>query len=235
MDLQEILSEIGDEKAAVITAVIEAEKKKGVDASKKKGADNTKLIAEIARLKDAVKEAAGIEDLGEDPVEMIKQTITGFKAAKQTNNTDSDVAKTLEASFKKQIAELKKGFEDQLANEKKEAEAAKAKYRNTKIAEKLAKEMSGKFSGHDVQIENWILKGKVKLDDSDNVVFIGESDEDLIDHKKYLETFAKERSDLLITQQTPGGGSSGQRVDPKKVKQVSMDQFAKMKLLVETL
>ena len=68
MDLQEILSEIGDEKAAIVNAAILAEKRLGIDASKKKGAENTKLISELAKVKDALREVAGIEDFGDDPV-----------------------------------------------------------------------------------------------------------------------------------------------------------------------
>ena len=233
MDLQEILTEIGDEKAAVINAAIAAEQKKGIDASKKKGAENTKLISEIAKMKDAIKEVVGIEEFGEDPVETIKEKISALKAAKPAITND-DAIKNLEASFKKQLAEMKNSFSTQLENEKKEAEIAKEKYRNSKITEKLSKEMANKIKGHDIQIENWILKNKVKLDENDNVVFIGDSDDETIDSKKYLETFAKERSDLVISQQIPGGGSAGNRVDFNKIKQISTDQFINLSIPEQT-
>jgi hypothetical protein len=224
MDLQEILTEIGEEKAAIVNAAIASEQKKGIDASKKKGAENTKLISEIAKMKDAIKEVVGIDDFGDDPVETIKEKISALKTAKPTVTND-DAIKNLEASFKKQLVEMKNSFNTQLENEKKEAEIAKAKYRNSKITEKLSKEMANKIKGHDIQIENWILKNKVRLDENDNVVFIGDSEDETIDSKKYLETFAKERSDLVISQQIPGGGSAGNRVDIGKIKAISIADF----------
>jgi hypothetical protein len=70
MNFDEILAEVGEEKAAVIQSHLDsvklAERKIGISTSQKKGAENTKLISENARLKDAIREAAGIDDFGDD-------------------------------------------------------------------------------------------------------------------------------------------------------------------------
>jgi hypothetical protein len=230
MDLQEILSEVGEEKAAIINAAIQAEQKKGIDTSKKKGAENTKLIQELARLKDALREAAGIEDFGEDPVETIKAKVSELKTVKQPEGVKdieslkASIMAEVRASAKKETEALRA----QLAEKEKAAEMAQTKFRNAKITSQLSEQMNGKIRGHDYVIKDWIREGKVKLDDNDQIVFVGQDETDLIDGKKYLDQFTKERSDLVISQQIPGGGSAGNRVDVNKVKQISVDQFQKL-------
>lgn len=233
MDLQELLTEVGEEKAAIFNAALEAAKqaeaKKGIEASRKKGAENTKLIAEIAKLKDAVKEVIGVDDLGDDPVETIKAALKTVKPVNGSGSFD-ELKSSLEASFKKQLAERDRTWQDKFDQEKREKESVEKKFRDNRISSKLSEAMNGKFKGHDIQIENWILKGKVKLDENDQVFFIGQDETDLIDQKKWLENFSKERSDLVISQQLPGGGSAGNRVDIGNTKQISMDQFTKLSI-----
>ncbi|MBE3142023.1 MAG: hypothetical protein IMZ53_15725 [Thermoplasmata archaeon] len=234
MSFEEILAEVGEEKAAVITAHVEslklAERKIGIDASKKKGAENTKLIAETARLKDAIREAAGIEDFGDDPAETIRQSIAALKTVKPNNAAEGDAIKVLETKFQKQMADMKNGFTTQLAEKDKATEQAQTKFRNAKITSQLSEAMNGKFKAHDLAIKDWIREGKVKLDENDQVVFTGQDETETIDTKKYLESFAKERSDLVISQQIPGGGSAGNRVDVSRIKQISMDQFTQLSI-----
>lgn len=231
MDLQEILTEVGEDKAAIINAAIQAEQKKGIDTSKKKGAENTKLIQELARLKDALRDVAGIEDFGDDPVETIKAKVSELKTAKQPDKSkDEDVVKAVEARFKKQFDELK----NSLAEKEKAVTEAQTKFRNAKITTALSEQMNGKIRGHDYVIKDWIREGKVKLDDNDQIVFVGQDETDLIDSKKYLDQFTKERSDLVISQQIPGGGSAGNRVDVNKVKQISLDQFQKLPIQTQS-
>lgn len=235
MNFEEILAEVGEEKAAVITAHVEsvklAEKKIGIDASKKKGAENTKLISENARLKDAIREAAGIEDFGDDPAETIRQSIAALKTGKPDKTTDIDAIKAslvaeIKAGNKKEIDALKA----QIAEKEKAAEQAQTKFRNAKITSQLSDVMNGKIRGHDFVIKDWIREGRVKLDENEKVVFVGADETDTIDSKKFLESFTKERSDLVISQQVPGGGSAGSRVDVSKVKQVTMEQFSKLSI-----
>jgi hypothetical protein len=234
MDLQEILTEVGEEKAAIINAAIsmaaDKEKKLGIEASKKKGVENTKLLDKLAKIQNATKEVLGIDDLGDDPVETIKQKITELKTEKADPAKDGDAIKALETRFQKTIADLKTGFQTQIAEKEKAAEQAQTKFRNAKITSQLSDVMNGKIRGHDFIIENWINKGKVKLDENEKVVFVGEDETEVVESKKYLESFAKERSDLVISQQVPGGGSAGNRVDVSKVKQISMDQFTKLSI-----
>ena len=234
MDIQEILSEVGEEKAKIITdhynALIDVEKKKGVDASKKKGAENTKLIAEVAKMKDTLKEVFGIDDLGEDLSETVKSAVSNLKTAKPDNATNGDAVKAIEERLNKQIREIKASMQKQVDDEKRKSEEVQSKYRNSKITSQLSDAMNGKIRGHDFVIKDLIREGKVRLDDSENVVFVGSDENDVFDTKKFLETFMKERSDLVISQQVPGGGSSGQRVDIKGMKQISHDQFQKLSL-----
>jgi hypothetical protein len=225
MSIEDILAEVGEEKAAIINAHIEsirqAEMRKGIEASKKKGAENTKLIGELARYKDALREAAGIEDFGEDPAETIREKIAALKGNQQPGKTgDSDAIKAL----KKQLDEVTA----KMTEKEQMAEQANAKYRNSKIAAHLSKEMSGKFRGVDLAIRDWIRENKVKINDNDEIVFIGSDESDVYEPKKFLETYAKENPDLVISQQIPGGGSAGNRVDYKKVKQISTDNYEKL-------
>jgi hypothetical protein len=234
MNFDEILAEVGDEKAAIITAHVDsvklAERKIGIDFSKKKGAENTKLISENARLKDAIREAAGIEDFGDDPAETIKEKIAALKTVKPNNAAEGDAIKKMEDSFKKQLNDLKTTFSTQIAEKEKAAEQAQTKFRNAKITSQLSEAMNGKIRGHDFVIKDWIREGKVKLDENEQIVFVGQDENETIDSKKFLESFTKERSDLVVSQQIPGGGSAGNRVDVNKIKQVSMDQFTKLSI-----
>lgn len=228
MDLQELLAEVGEEKAAIFNAAIEAAKqaeaKKGIEASRKKGAENTKLIAEIAKLKDAVKEVAGVDDLGDDPVETIKAALKTVKqpdTAKDIDSLKASIIAEVKASTKKETDALRA----QLAEKEKAAEQAQTKFRNAKITSQLSEQMSGKFRAHDLAIKDWIREGKVRLDENDQIVFVGQDETETIEPKKWLETYAKERSDLVISQQLPGGGSAGNRVDISKAKQMTLADF----------
>jgi hypothetical protein len=225
MDLQEILTEVGEEKAAVIQAAITAEKKLGIATSSKKGAENTKLIAEIAKYKDALREAAGIEDFGDDPVTKIKESIAALRAVKPNNATEGDALKALEQKLLKQQKESEARFQAIIAEKDKATEQAQTKFKNAKITSQLSDAMSGKIRGHDYVIKDLIREGKVRLDENEQAVFVGQDETETIDSKKWLESFTKERSDLVISQQIPGGGSAGNRVDASKMKQMSLADF----------
>jgi hypothetical protein len=123
---------------------------------------------------------------------------------------------------------MKTSFQSTIAEKEKATEQANTKFRNAKITSQLSDAMNGKIRGHDFVIKDWIRENKVRLDENDQVVFVGQDETETIDSKKYLDSFTKERSDLVISQQIPGGGSAGNRVDVNKIKQVSFDQFTKL-------
>lgn len=229
MDLKELLTEIGEEKAKIVNDAIAAaalvEKNKGIEASKKKGAENTKLIDKVAKTKDIVRDETGVDlgDFSDEQIEAFRQKLTELKTKKTDGGGSGDGV--LEARLKKQ-EKLVADLQNQITEEKATAKTAQAKFQNAKITNKLTEATKDRFKGNDVLIENWILKGKVKLDDNENVVFVGESEGETIDQKAYLEQFAKDRADLVISNQIPGGGSAGGgNKDVSKLKQLTLSDF----------
>jgi hypothetical protein len=101
-----------------------------------------------------------------------------------------------------------------LDQETKEKESAKQKYTNAKLSEILSRETADAIIGHDVVSQNWILQGKVRLNDDDKPVFIDGDNE--IDIKTGIENFKKSRPDLVKNKQSAGtGGTSGKNVSAK--------------------
>jgi hypothetical protein len=211
MDLQAILADVGEEKAAVIMAAIEDEKKRGVAESRRKGEDVKKHITEIAKLKDALRDTLGVEISGDaDLRELLAGKVETLKSGMVPDSEVKKMAKQLDA--------ITRSFTEAQARE----EQTRAKLTTAKISNALAQKMSGKFHGHDLAIEKLISSGRVKINDADQVVFVQDDLE--IDVDKGIETFRKERPDLVINKQSAGAGGT-QGTHSKDTKFMSLSAF----------
>jgi hypothetical protein len=192
MDLQSILAELGEEKAAIVQAAIDAEKNRGIESSRKKGSENTKLLSEIARIKDAIKDTLEIDDI---PSDADLKELIGSRV-KKGSETSSEFEKV-----KRDLAKLSA----QLAEKEKQEAKLQQELTYKKINEKLATHMRDAFHGSDLLIKDIISSGRVKLIDDDNVVFLdGDSEIDIL---KGIESVKKSRPDLVKNIQQTGGGS----------------------------
>ena len=191
MGLQELLAELGEEKAAVVNAAIEAERTKGITESRRKGEEVKKHITQVARYKDALRDTFGIDEIPDDAD--LKEILA--ERAKPAKKADSD------EKWKREIDKLRKQFEDKERSE----QALRQQLNGKKIADRLSSIMKDTFHGSDLIIKDFISSGRVKLTDDENVVWIdGESE---IEVEKGVEAFRKSRPDLVKNVQKAGGGS----------------------------
>jgi hypothetical protein len=196
MTLQELLVEIGEEKAALVKEAIEAEQLKGIAKAKENNGKLSKATTELIRLKGIV-ENVGL-DLDGDTDQQIEDLKTRLTAAagKKKGEPDPEVAK-----LGKELASLKKLLADKDA----EATEAKQKLTSAKLTERLTKALADKVVAHDYVIKDLIRNGQVKLGDNDSVVWLEGEDE--TDFDKGVEKFVKSNPALLKNTQKPGSGA----------------------------
>jgi predicted RNase H-like nuclease (RuvC/YqgF family) len=214
MTLEEILAEVGEEKAGVIKAAIDAEKARGIDASRKKGDEVKRFMTEANKLKDALKALdVDPESDMDTQLESLKQKIAVAKAGGGSN----EEVKALQRSLKT----LETKFAE---TERKEAETRK-KYESAKLTEALTKAFGDTLIGVDQVVENLILKGKAKLIDENSVVFVdGETETEL---SAGVEAFKKSRPDLVKINGKPGSGGTPPSGAPGQ-KKITTAQFETM-------
>jgi DNA repair exonuclease SbcCD ATPase subunit len=214
MELTEILDEIGEEKAAIINAAIEAEKNRGIEASRKKGEDVKKFMTVSNKLKDSLR-ALNIDPDG-NLEEQISEARTRIEKLSKESEGGNDQVKSLQ----KQMADILKKLE---ASEK-EKETVNRKLTTTKLSESLSKAFGDSIYGVDLAVKDLITSGVVKLSDGDKVVFLDGDNE--IDLDEGVNSFKKKRPDLVKNTQKSGGGSSPQQ--GKGVKVISQSEYDSM-------
>jgi len=195
MTLQELLVEIGEEKAVLVKEAIEAEQLKGIAKAKENNGKLSKATTELIRLKGIV-ENVGLDLDGDtdQQIEDLKQRLTAA-AGKKKGEPDPEVAK-----LGKELASLKKLLADKDA----EATEAKQKLTNAKLTERLTKALGDKVVAHDYVIKDLIRNGQVKLVD-DAVLWVDGEEE--TDFDKGVEKFVKANPTLLKNTQRPGSGA----------------------------
>jgi len=195
MTLQELLVEIGEEKAVLVKEAIEAEQLKGIAKAKENNGKLSKATTELIRLKGIV-ENVGLDLDGDtdQQIEDLKQRLTAA-AGKKKGEPDPEVAK-----LGKELASLKKLLADKDA----EATEAKQKLTNAKLTERLTKALGDKVVAHDYVIKDLIRNGQVKLVD-DAVLWVDGEEE--TDFDKGVEKFVKANPTLLKNTQKPGSGA----------------------------
>lgn len=198
MELSEILSEIGEEKAAVVSAAIEAEKNRAISATREKAKDVRGFMAETLKYKDHFR-AIGLDPDGDLDAQLasIKERLDKAATAK---GEDDPAVKKLEKQLTAIMAKLE-------VAEKEKSEATQ-KYTKTRLSETLRKAFGDQINGVGLAVDNLIYGGKVKLSASDDVVFVNGEDELTIDEG--IAAFKKAYPELVKNTQTPGGGSAPQ-------------------------
>lgn len=176
--------------------------------------------AKYTKVANGLKEL-GIEDIDSPDIDIedfFKSTGELVKKVKSGKNTDDDLIKSSPA-FKEiqgQFKKIQKAHEDTqkaLDEERKKAQELQNRNIQNTLKSKLQKALtddSGKsiMRGADLVIDNLIMTNKVKLkDDNETVIFVKGDDE--IDFTEGLTSLKKERADLLINTQHPGGESTG--------------------------
>lgn len=210
MELQDVLSEIGEEKANVILSAIEAEKARGISESKKKGSEAQKLRSELAKVKLEYKEVFGHEWEGDD-------VRTLFENAKQTT------AKTASVNTNDfvPVREFKR-LTQQLEEERQEREKTAQKWRVGRLSQALTQAMGDKVYARDFVVQNLIDTGKVRLSEDDSVVYVDNDSEYPLD--KGMEMFRKARPDVWKNTQAQGSGGTGGK-QTKDNKQIALADF----------
>jgi len=187
MTLEELLTEIGEEKAAVVKEAIQAEKNRSIVEVKKK----THPLQEKL---DALK--ASLTEAGIDPDEDIQAQLDEMRKPPKGGKPDDAELKKV----KKQLAELQTAF----TTEQTAKTEALAKLNRAKLTEALSKQIDGRMHAQDMFIENMILTGKVKIGDDEQPVFVQGDTE--IDLKTGVDKWMKENPKLVINQTKPGSG-----------------------------
>lgn len=204
MELMDVLKELPEEKQAVITAAIEAEKVRGIQEAKKKAGDAGKLIAERNALKDRLK------DLGVDPddqdtmqqrIDELKEKISGKKANSELEQMKRDLKKMQD-------------FAESVKAEK--AEIAERLATRT-LSDALRKAMGDRVHAKDYVISGLIRDKVVKLsDDGETPLFSINGSE--VDLSKGVEEFLKANPEIVVNRQngSGSGGGGGTNNQPKK-------------------
>ena len=187
MTLEELLTEIGEEKAAVVKEAIQAEKNRSIVEVKKK----THPLQEKL---DALK--ASLTEAGIDPAEDIQAQLDEMRKPPKGGKPDDAELKKVQ----KQLAELQTAFTTEQAAKTE----ALAKLNRAKLTEVLSRQLDGRVHGQDMVIENMILTGKVKIGDDEQPVFVQGDTE--IDLKTGVDKWMKENPKLVINQTKPGSG-----------------------------
>jgi hypothetical protein len=187
MALEEILKELGEEKAAVIAGAIEAEKQAGISAAHAKSSEIKKWMTEANRLRDE-KRALGLE-----PDADLSEFVSSLKAEPKQKPI-SDAERKLNATLK-EIDEYKTRLQKE---QEKNARAA--------IYSEATKHLES-VPARDYVIKAWIADGKVKVDESGRVLMV-EGDTD-IPLDKAVDVFIKNNPHLVSSGQRPGSGSAG--------------------------
>ena len=191
MTLEELLTEIGEEKAAVVKEAIQAQKNRSIVEAKKKS---------LGIALDALR--ASLTEAGIDPDGDIQAQLDEMRKPPKGGKTDEN-AELTKAELKKvqrELADLKTAF----TTEQTAKTEALAKLNRAKLTEVLSKQLDGRVHGQDMVIENMILTGKVKIGDDEQPVFVqGDTETDL---KTGVDKWMKENPKLVINQTKPGSG-----------------------------
>jgi hypothetical protein len=214
MDLQEVLSKVGDDGAAVINAAIEAERNKGVAESRRKGEEVKKHLTEANRLKDALRDTLGIEY---SPDIDLTEALASVKAgsSKGKSSTDDKLAREVER--------LRKQFEEKEKSE----QSLRQQLTNKKLSDVLSQKMRDQFHGADLIVKDFISSGRVKLLDDETVIGIDGDEE--VDVDKLIETYRKARPDLVKNTQTGGSGSHPTRTTNTNRNTMLLADFNKLR------
>jgi len=191
MTLEELLTEIGEEKAAVVKEAIQAQKNRSIVEAKKKS---------LGIALDALR--ASLTEAGIDPAEDIQAQLDEMRKPPKGGKTDEN-AELTKAELKKvqrELADLKTAF----TTEQTAKTEALAKLNRAKLTEALSKQIDGRMHAQDMFIENMILTGKVKIGDDEQPVFVQGDTE--IDLKTGVDKWMKENPKLVINQTKPGSG-----------------------------
>jgi len=185
MTLEELLTEIGEEKAAVVKEAIQAQKNRSIVEAKKKS---------LGIALDALR--ASLTEAGIDPDEDIQAQLDEMRKPPKGGKPDDAELKKVQ----KQLAELQTAF----TTEQTAKTEALAKLNRAKLTEALSRQIDGRMHGQDMFIENMILTGKVKIGDDEQPVFVQGDTE--IDLKTGVDKWMKENPKLVINQTKPGSG-----------------------------
>jgi len=183
MTLEELLTEIGEEKAAVVKEAIQAQKNRSIVEAKKKS---------LGIALDALR--ASLTEAGIDPDEDIQAQLDEMRKPPKGGKPDDAELKKVQ----KQLAELQTAF----TTEQTAKTEALAKLNRAKLTEALSKQIDGRMHAQDMFIENMILTGKVKIGDDEQPVFVQGDTE--IDLKTGVDKWMKENPKLVINQTKPG-------------------------------
>jgi hypothetical protein len=214
--LEEIIAEVGEEKAAVIHAAIEAEKTRGIESSRKKGGEVTKWMTEANRLKDTIRE------LEIDPASDLAPQIATLKAKIDKAAASGDTQSAMERKFQQQIDAINKSLEA----ERKEKVEAQTRLSHATIKEQLSKAFGDSVIGAEDTIELMILKGNAKLNDAGKPVIVDNDVE--VDLTAGVEAFKKANPSRVKNTARAGGGSSGGSGGSQGGKVLTMSQFETM-------
>jgi uncharacterized FlaG/YvyC family protein len=221
--LEEILKPLSDEESGVVRAAIQAEKDRGVEASRKKGQEVEKLLTEVNKFKDFLRDDMEF-DLDKDLKEQLE---AAEAAAAQGGEGDSKKASDLE----KQVKTLTKQVETlttQLTEKEKIANEKSDRLRVTKLTEILRKSIGEKVHSSDFVIKGLIRDGTVKFADEneDTAVFILNGTEMPFD--KGVQDFLKGNPGIVKNEQAGGGGSGGDHGAPgeKVMKRSDFDKLS---------
>jgi hypothetical protein len=210
MDLK-VLKEkykIDDADSQELESFVESLNQKGIDESRKKGAEIKKHLTAIATLKDFIKNKFSIDPDG-DMEEQAKPILEKLEKANKPPEGGSlqELEARITANFKKAEKELNEKWQKKLDDEAAAKLAVETKFKNSRITEILSSMIGDSIPAKDFVIRDFLSAGKVKLTDDNKVVFVDGDDE--IDSVKGLDEFKKKNPHLVISQQAPGSGGSG--------------------------
>jgi predicted RNase H-like nuclease (RuvC/YqgF family) len=200
MELEEVLKKLSDDEKSVVSAAIEAEKKRGIDEYRKVSSNNKNLLSERNKFKDALK-ALEIDPEAEelsDRIDALKERLSG----KQSNAE--------QAKLQRQIKELT-DWKQNLENEKK----ALSEKLSTKTASDALRYLIGdKVQASQYVINDLIRSGRVRVLEDDSVMWVGQDGD--VPLKDGAEKFLKENPDIVKNPIAPGSGSKDEKGTNKK-------------------
>lgn len=193
MTLEELIAEVGPDKAAIITAALQAEKDRGVSESRKKGEEVKKLLTLANRYKDVLR---GLDlDPESDDLE------TQLETVKKNLGNGKQVPE-----YEKQL----KALTARVDKAEKDAAEKTQRLRTAKLTQKLQGALASKLIDGTPEyiIDGLITKGRVKVSEDDETVLWNENGTD-IDFDKGVESWLKSNPSLVKNVANAGGGSAG--------------------------
>jgi hypothetical protein len=213
--LDEILSEVGDDKAAIIRAAIDAEKTRGIEASRKKGTEVSKWMESANKLRDSLRELELDPDADLSPqIATVKEKIAKATSAHAPNGEIAKLQKTVDDLLKKS------------AQAEERERAAQQKLSQATLTDHLRKAFGDSVYGADAQIKLMVLEGRAKLTDDGKAVIVDGDNE--LDIAAGVEAFKKSHPEIVKNTATPGGGSSAGSGGKPQGKTITAAQFDAM-------